>query len=103
MYNSEMFNKILMWCDLVDLPQSSRLLSDDDDSDDNGKPQVRPQRRVPALNSSSQDNSSLVVKGIWKCLFIKIWGAHSDQFFLLTENSIFFCFLSCWCVFILDI
>ena len=39
-------------------------MNDDDDSDDDGKPQARPQRRVPALNSSSQDNSSLVVKGI---------------------------------------
>ena len=46
---------------LIDLPQSPRPVNADDDSDDT---QYRPQRRVPAVNSSSQENSSLVVKGI---------------------------------------
>ncbi|XP_078369123.1 uncharacterized protein LOC144653080 [Oculina patagonica] len=46
----------------ANLPQSSRLANEDDDSDDSSKPN-RPPRRVPAFNSSSQENSSLVVKG----------------------------------------
>jgi len=37
-------------------------VNEDDDSDDSSA-QYRPQRRVPALNSSSQENSSLVVRG----------------------------------------
>lgn len=46
----------------ANLPQSSRPVDEDDDSDDSST-QYRPQRRVPAFNSSSQENSSLVVKG----------------------------------------
>ena len=47
-------------------------MNEDYDSDDSST-QYRPQRRVPAFNSSSQENSSLVVKGInLKCLFVKV-------------------------------
>lgn len=66
---------MIYWCEswwhflVDDLPQSSRLANEDDDSDDSSTPN-RPQRRVPAFNSSSQENSSLVVKGIWKCPFV---------------------------------
>ena len=59
-----MFDHTDVWIDgLVDSPQSSRPVDEDDDSDDSST-QHRPQRRVPAFNSSSQENSSLVVKGI---------------------------------------
>lgn len=42
--------------------QTSRPINNDSDSDDDSPPS-RPQRRVPALNSSSQEDSSLLVKG----------------------------------------
>ena len=44
------------------MSQTSRPINNDSDSDDDS-PLTRPQRRVPAFHSSSQEDSSLVVKG----------------------------------------
>lgn len=50
------------------MSQTSRPINNDSDSDDDSPP-TRPQRRVPAFHSSSQEDSSLVVKGNQQYLY----------------------------------